>query len=897
VAIIVTLKDIDEAIDSLSYKSETTLKCKLIRAVRNLYPDDSSIEALKSIDTEELVKVVWDTGDDPELIKIKRKSFSSIKSSVNNDLKKLYQKGNNPQGIIIGHNNIFDISDDAKNKALSSIADIFREKGIDTSSKITEILAALSDILANAISSTNPEEAREEIDRLKTLMTGLSGKFGVPMPESIDQKADEGAGLKKLAGITDILKDKEIDAKSKMNKIMEAVKETLSEAISSAGQDLGSEEAEQLKKLFGDLSGAMQTALAKESGAGGGDDLAGVTDMLKQQSPETQGKVSNIMNAVNEMLTDAVAATAAGLNNEEIEKIKNLFGTLSEKVKSALGAGCGLDDIGIEAGSGDEAGEGVADEDVVDEIVEEIEEEGAEEIIEVVDQVLEDELAAEEFEEVEVSGEEEYEPDEGLEDIPLEADAETEEIEGELAADEMVEIVEEEVFDDEFVESAADGEIIEETAAEEVSGDDLEFAEEELTDIVEAEDEQAGQLEAIDAEKLDYDEIIEVDDSAALSDEDLVTEEVMDAEAIAEEELAADDAISEVVAEDDLEELEEVEVVEEEVGAEEGEIIDEKDLGEAVDEDLRSKADVLAELAAAAKALDKLGPDLSNSIYSEKEIKEKAKLLSEEFDRYLSVREKFFNQHILIKGGNYLVGASNRGRSELSEQIVDLGEFYIGKFPVTNALFEIFVEKTGYITTAEKYGYGMVYVPRMQKVKNARNGAESFVWNTQLQYKKVPGACWYRPSGPTSTLYVKRTHPVVQVSFEDACAFAAWTGKRIPTEKEWEAAARTSHSYLYPWGNTWQDDACNLEKSLLGDTAPVDQYVKFANEYEVADTLGNVLEWTLDLWRALEQEEDEEAYVVKGASWISDSPVSLADRQPVYKNVSSNILGFRCIAI
>jgi formylglycine-generating enzyme required for sulfatase activity len=91
----------------------------------------------------------------------------------------------------------------------------------------------------------------------------------------------------------------------------------------------------------------------------------------------------------------------------------------------------------------------------------------------------------------------------------------------------------------------------------------------------------------------------------------------------------------------------------------------------------------------------------------------------------------------------------------------------------------------------------------------------------------------------------------VQVSLEDACAFAAWTGKRIPTEIEWEAAARTSRSYLYPWGNTWLDDACNLEKSLLGDTSPVDQYVKFANEYEVADILGNVLEWTLDPWQIL----------------------------------------------
>lgn len=133
---------------------------------------------------------------------------------------------------------------------------------------------------------------------------------------------------------------------------------------------------------------------------------------------------------------------------------------------------------------------------------------------------------------------------------------------------------------------------------------------------------------------------------------------------------------------------------------------------------------------------------------------------------------------------------------------------------------------------------------------------------------------------------------------EDACAFAAWTGKRIPTEAEWEAATRTSRSCLYPWGNDWQDNACNLEKSLHGDTTPVDQYIKYSNDYEVVDCLGNVLEWTLDPWPTSGSfEEGEETYVVKGASWISDCPATLTDRQPVYKDSSSNILGFRCIAI
>jgi formylglycine-generating enzyme required for sulfatase activity len=192
----------------------------------------------------------------------------------------------------------------------------------------------------------------------------------------------------------------------------------------------------------------------------------------------------------------------------------------------------------------------------------------------------------------------------------------------------------------------------------------------------------------------------------------------------------------------------------------------------------------------------------------------------------------------------------------------------------------------------------MVYIPRMQKAKNNVTGTESFSWSSQLQYNKVQGACWYHPAGPKSSLYIKRTHPVVQVSLEDACAFAAWTGKRLPTEREWESSMRTFHGYIYPWGNTWRDNAGNLEKSLFGDTTPVDHYLKFANTFGVADALGNVLEWTLDPWSEhTADEESEDNYVVKGASWISDSPVSLTDRQPIYKNTTSNILGFRCIAI
>jgi formylglycine-generating enzyme required for sulfatase activity len=175
---------------------------------------------------------------------------------------------------------------------------------------------------------------------------------------------------------------------------------------------------------------------------------------------------------------------------------------------------------------------------------------------------------------------------------------------------------------------------------------------------------------------------------------------------------------------------------------------------------------------------------------------------------------------------------------------------------------------------------------------------ETFVWSSHLQYKKVKGACWYHPNGPDSSLYNKKRHPVVQVSMEDARAFAAWTGKRIPMEKEWEAAARTSRGYIYPWGNQWKDNSCNIEKSYCGDTTPVDKYLESANDCGVADTLGNVLDWTLELWSSNQsKDKNTEIYVVKGGSWISDGSLCLPGRYPMDKKIASNILGFRCVAI
>jgi formylglycine-generating enzyme required for sulfatase activity len=276
---------------------------------------------------------------------------------------------------------------------------------------------------------------------------------------------------------------------------------------------------------------------------------------------------------------------------------------------------------------------------------------------------------------------------------------------------------------------------------------------------------------------------------------------------------------------------------------------------------------------------------------------EKARVLAEAFNRSLAAMDRFYNQHLLIPAGKYPVGSRIPSRGERHEETVRLDAFYMGKFPVTNALFEVFVEKTGYRTTAERCGHGTVYVGRYLRRVDERTGKVTVSWSSALASRVVQGACWYQPSGPGSNLHNRRNHPVVQVSLEDALAFAAWTGKRLPTEAEWEAASRTEKGSRYPWGEEFIADACNLETSCIGDTSAVDRYLKFENPLGIVDALGNVQEWTSE--RAAGPDAGDTGrvcFVVKGGSWASGTRICLWSRMALDREAHSNILGFRTVA-
>ncbi len=259
--------------------------------------------------------------------------------------------------------------------------------------------------------------------------------------------------------------------------------------------------------------------------------------------------------------------------------------------------------------------------------------------------------------------------------------------------------------------------------------------------------------------------------------------------------------------------------------------------------------------------------------------------------------DRYYNSYLRIPGGRYIVGSPQPQKHETHERIIDLSDFFIGKFPVTNALFEVFVSQTGYRTTAEKRGSGTVYSGRFKKTTDKKTGQIRSEWNATYQYQIVKGACWYHPEGPGSSISHRLTHPVVQVSLDDALAFAAWVGKTIPTEAHWEAAARTVKGFIYPWGDAWSDRACNMEKSALSGTSPVDRYLDFENPNKIADMTGNILEWTTDTIPMTRSADKNTRHIItKGGCWISSQPVALWSRFIFKEDFTSNTLGFRCMA-
>ena len=386
--------------------------------------------------------------------------------------------------------------------------------------------------------------------------------------------------------------------------------------------------------------------------------------------------------------------------------------------------------------------------------------------------------------------------------------------------------------------------------------------------------------EDIETIELDPDEDIEDVD---MDDEDMETIELEDDEDIEEVEIDGDEDIETIELDPD-EDIEDVDMDDEDM--ETIELEDDEDIETVeIDED-----------APPSGGLSVPDDDDSFKLDEEMDLTDK-KRLSEQFDSYLGAMEKFYNQYMRVPAGKYIVGAKHPKRNDIPEQTFYTPEIYMGKFPVTTALFDIFIQKTGYVTTAEKLGYGTVYYGRYQRIVNPKTGRAKSVWHATYTKKMVEGACWYQPFGPGSNLHNKKGHPVVQVSVEDAIMFASWIGKRLPSEFEWETCARTLKGHVLPWGDHWQEESCNIETTGVADTTEVNTYSELENELGIADTMGNVMEWTTDEYRPTFLGSEKAAYAIaKGGSFISDNQIRLCSRFMFKPDFTSNIIGFRCVA-
>ncbi|XP_057560828.1 formylglycine-generating enzyme isoform X2 [Hippopotamus amphibius kiboko] len=213
-----------------------------------------------------------------------------------------------------------------------------------------------------------------------------------------------------------------------------------------------------------------------------------------------------------------------------------------------------------------------------------------------------------------------------------------------------------------------------------------------------------------------------------------------------------------------------------------------------------------------------------------------------------------------IPAGVFTMGTDDpqiKQDGEAPARRVAIDAFYMDAYEVSNAEFEKFVNSTGYLTEAEKFGDSFVFEGMLsEQVKSdIQQAVAAAPW-----WLPVKGANWRHPEGPDSTILHRPDHPVLHVSWNDAVAYCTWAGKRLPTEAEWEYSCRGGlQNRLFPWGNKlqpkgqhyaniWQGEfpVTNTGEDGFRGTAPVDAFPP--NGFGLYNIVGNAWEWTSDWW-------------------------------------------------
>ncbi len=218
---------------------------------------------------------------------------------------------------------------------------------------------------------------------------------------------------------------------------------------------------------------------------------------------------------------------------------------------------------------------------------------------------------------------------------------------------------------------------------------------------------------------------------------------------------------------------------------------------------------------------------------------------------------------VAIPAGEFTMGSDDGIERPPHEVYVEA--FEIDIFEVTNEEFERFVTETGYETGAEKAG-------------------EPQTWHTYAEGKP--------------------RHPVVKVTWNDAQAYCEWAGKRLPTEIEWEKAARGTEGYIYPWGNEWDPTKANTKETGYRGTTVVGSFPEGGSPYGVMDMVGNVREWVSDWYKAYPgypggdteaQYFGEKFRVIRGGGWFEETELAhTTQRFASSEDARNDDIGFRC---
>jgi sulfatase modifying factor 1 len=257
-----------------------------------------------------------------------------------------------------------------------------------------------------------------------------------------------------------------------------------------------------------------------------------------------------------------------------------------------------------------------------------------------------------------------------------------------------------------------------------------------------------------------------------------------------------------------------------------------------------------------------------------------------------------------IGGGEFLMGSedafSYREDGEAPVRRVHVDSFWIDRCAVSNEQFARFVEDTGHRTEAERFGWSFVFAGLLPDDFPPTRAVAAAPW-----WRQVERADWRHPEGPHSGIADRMQHPVLHASWNDARAYSAWAGKRLPSEAEWEHAARGGlEQNVFPWGdelepggrhlmNVWQGDfpARNTEADGYYGTCPVDAFAP--NAYGLHNMTGNVWEWCADRWDTATQDRSS-----RGGSYLCHASYCLryrvAARNRLSRDSSAGNVGFRC---